>query len=62
MNSQIDSLLVTGSTEDRMRFAAEARLARECRRQAPGSASPRRRMLHLTFSRTARLNNRSFGG
>ena len=38
MNSQINSLLVTGHIDDRMRFAAEARLARECRRQSSETA------------------------
>jgi hypothetical protein len=55
MNSQLNSLLVNGYTEDRMRFAAEARLARECRSQSPQFASLRRRLPRLSFSRAARV-------
>jgi hypothetical protein len=55
MNAQLNRLLVSSYTDDRLRFAAEARLARECRRQAARSASPHRRRLHLTISRTARV-------
>jgi hypothetical protein len=57
MNSQINSLTVTGFVEDQIRAAAEARLLPEYQRQPAESRTHRtsgwRR--HRSFSRTAQL-------
>jgi hypothetical protein len=54
MNSQINSLLITGFVEDRIRAAAEARLLPEYQRQ-PGASRPRRATGRRWFRRTVHV-------